>query len=91
MICYYADFHDISKQQAADIMNGCGTLDGYTDEDMVIIGHMNRCKLVSMLRWIVEKRGGKNPPAVLPKQMGLQTITELYPYWDRPTDSRIEG
>lgn len=80
MICYYADFHDISKQQATDILNGCGALDGYTEDDMVFIGHMNMCKLISMLRFIVERYGGENPPAVLPKNMGYQTITELYPY-----------
>ena len=25
----YSDFHDISKEEASDILNGCGALDGF--------------------------------------------------------------
>ncbi len=80
MIGCYAEFHDISEQQASDILNGCGALDGYYEQDIVIIGHMNMCKLISMMRRVVEKQGGTNPPAVLPKQMGYETVTKLIPY-----------
>lgn len=80
MICYYAEFHDISEQQAADILNGCGALDGFYESDMVAIGHMNMCKLTTWMRNMVERLGGTNPPAIYPKQMECETITGPYPY-----------
>ncbi len=73
----YAEFHDISRQEAADILNGCGAIDGFYEQDMVVIGHMSMSKLISMLRDNVEVCGGTNPPAVLPKQMGYELVTEL--------------
>ncbi len=76
----YAEFHNISEEEAADILNGCGALDGLYEQDIVVIGHLSMCGLITMLRRRVECCGGTNPPAILPKQMGYETITELYPY-----------
>lgn len=76
----YAEFHDISEGEAYAILNGCGALDGYYEYDWMPIGHMNMCNLISMLRHKVERLGGTNPPAILPKQMGYETVTELLPY-----------
>ena len=75
----YAEFHDIPKQEASEILNGCGAMDGFYEQDMVIIGHMSMSKLISLLRGNVEACGGTNPPAILPKQMGYETVTELWP------------
>ncbi len=80
MIECYAEFHDISEEEAAAILNGCGALDGYYEYDWVAIGHMNMCKLISVLRRKVERLGGTNPPAILPKQMGCETVKELFTY-----------
>ncbi len=79
LIRCYAKFHDISERRAAEILNGCGALDGYYEEDMAVVGHLNMCRLISMLRYKVEKLGGTNPPAILPRQMGFETVTELLP------------
>ncbi len=75
----YAEFHGISKEEASAILNGCGALDDVYQQDIVIIGHWNMATLISVLRRKVERLGGVNPPAVLPKQMGYETVTELYP------------
>lgn len=75
----YAKFHDISEQESAEILYGCGALDGYYEEDMAVVGHLNMCRLISMLRYKVKKLGGANPPAILPRQMGYETVTELLP------------
>ena len=75
----YSEAHDISEEEASQILYGCNAMEGF-GRDARVIGHMNNGKLIGMLRYVVEKNGGVNPPIHLPKKIGYYVVTEIPSY-----------
>ncbi len=77
----YARFHEISFEEASDILVGIINNDEFREE-AAFIGHMNLARLMAVLRGRVEDSGGTNPPLKLPKMDGNYEITELPSYFE---------
>ncbi len=72
----YAEAHDISEQEAADILRGYGRFRGMRREAIVWF-LADYGEVIGTVRRIVEDAGGTNPPIDLPKRVGDRTVERL--------------
>ncbi len=80
----YADFHEISQEESASILNPVINNREFRS-GACLVGHENLVSRMAILRKWVERAGGTNPPLRLPKMDGKFVITELPEYRGKKT------